>query len=297
MANLICMASMVAWAIGLPAATQLIGPVPPLTLTAARMGMAALFLVPLWWMIEGRGALTAAHWGRGIAIGGSTIGLGAFLLVIGQGLTNEVTVAIISASMPLIGMTIEVVLDGRRITPALVLGIALSLAGGLMALGSGGGLSLGLGAGLCFASVAIFTLGSRMSVTAFPALSPLGRSAVTVTGAALATGLGALIWTLLGGPQPDWPALGWGSFGALAIYALMGMAISQLLWILSVGHLGIGLASLHINAAPFYVMILLFALGSPWNWAQAFGALVVGAGVLMAQGLLSPKSLASDQTG
>lgn len=29
MANLICMASMVAWAVGLPAATQLIGPAPP----------------------------------------------------------------------------------------------------------------------------------------------------------------------------------------------------------------------------------------------------------------------------
>lgn len=259
--------------------------------------MAALFLVPLWWMIEGRGAFQAAHWLRGMVIGGSTIGIGAFLLVIGQGLTNEVTVAIISASMPLIGMALEVGLDGRRITVALVLGIALSFAGGLMALGSGGGVALGVGALLCFVSVVIFTLGSRLSVTALPTLSPLGRTAVTVAGAALTTGAGALIWTLLGGPQPDWAVLGWGSLGALAIYALMGMAISQVLWIVSVGHLGIGLASLHINATPFYVMILLFALGSPWVWAQALGALIVGVGVLVAQGMFSPKAITTDQTG
>jgi drug/metabolite transporter (DMT)-like permease len=73
--------------------------------------------------------------------------------------------------------------------------------------------------------------------------------------------------------------------GALAIFAIGGLAISQVLWIRSVGHLGIALSSLHINATPFYVMLILFALGGAWNWTQAAAALVVGVGVLIAQGV------------
>ena len=67
------------------------------------------------------------------------------------------------------------------------------------------------------------------------------------------------------------------------LYAVTGLALSQVLWILSVGQLGIGLASLHINAAPFYVMAILYALGGPWNATQALGAAIVGVGVLIAQ--------------
>lgn len=287
-ANVICMLSMLVWAAGLPAAELLIGKVPPLPLTAARMAMAAAVLLPLWLVLEGATPLKSAHWGKGIVIGGLTIGLGAFMLVIGQSMTGPVTVAIISASMPLIGIAIEVILDGRKITPALVIGLVLALIGGVMALGSGAAsVNLGLGALFCFASVLIFTIGSRLTVTAFPALSPLGRTTLTLTGAAILTSVAALIHAASGATGPDWALLGWPEFGALAIFSIGGLAISQVLWIMSVGHLGIGLASLHINATPFYVMLILFVLGAAWSWPQAIAATVVGLGVLIAQDLFS----------
>ena len=68
--------------------------------------------------------------------------------------------------------------------------------------------------------------------------------------------------------------------------AIGGLAISQVLWIMSIGSLGIAMSSLHINATPFYVMLILFALGGAWNWTQATAAAVVGLGVLVAQGLV-----------
>lgn len=287
-ANVICMLSMLVWAAGLPAAELLIGKVPPLPLTAARMAMAAAVLLPLWLVLEGATPLKSAHWGKGIVIGGLTIGLGAFMLVIGQSMTGPVTVAIISASMPLIGIAIEAILDGRKITPALVIGLVLALIGGVMALGSGAAsVNLGLGALFCFASVLTFTIGSRLTVTAFPALSPLGRTTLTLTGAAILTSVAALIQAATGATSPDWVLLGWPEFGALAIFSIGGLAISQVLWIMSVGHLGIGLASLHINATPFYVMLILFVLGAAWSWPQAIAAAVVGLGVLIAQDLFS----------
>ncbi|NBW25770.1 MAG: EamA family transporter, partial [Betaproteobacteria bacterium] len=186
------MLSMLVWSMGLPAADVLIGPVPPLPLTAARMTLACACLLPIWWWREGTAVLLGANWARGIAIGGSTLGLGAFLMVAGQGLTDAVTVAIISASMPVVGIAIEVLLDGRKLSRGLVVGVALSLLGGVMALDGGNQqLALGLGALMCFASVLVYTLGSRMTVTSFPDLSPLGRTTVTLTGAAVVTTVAA----------------------------------------------------------------------------------------------------------
>ena len=286
-ANLLCMLSMLVWAVALPAADLLIASVPPLPLTAARMALASACLLPLWWWLEGGAALRNAPWGRAILIGGSTIGGGAFMLVVGQGMTNAVTVALVSASMPLIAIAIEVVLDARRLTAALVVGVLLSLGGGAMAMSTGaGGVGLGLGALLCFLAVLLFTLGSRATVTAFALLTPLGRTTVTLTGAALTTCAAAGLNALLGGAAPQWALLGFKEFAALALFSIGGLAISQMLWIMSVGSLGIALSSLHINATPFYVMGTLFALGGAWNWTQAWAAAVVALGVLVAQGIV-----------
>lgn len=298
-ANLLCMLSMLVWAVALPAADLLIASVPPLPLTAARMALASACLLPLWWWLEGGAALRNAPWGRAILIGGSTIGGGAFMLVVGQGMTNAVTVALVSASMPLIAIAIEVVLDARRLTAALVVGVLLSLGGGAMAMGSGaGGVGLGLGALLCFLAVLLFTLGSRATVTAFALLTPLGRTTVTLTGAALTTCAAAGLNALWGGAAPQWALLGFNELAALALFSIGGLAISQMLWIMSVGSLGIALSSLHINATPFYVMGTLFALGGAWNWTQAWAAAVVALGVLVAQGIvrLGPAATGSAQS-
>lgn len=287
LANLLCMLSMLVWSMGLPAADVLIGLVPPLPLTAARMVTACACLLPVWWLREGTAVLRAAAWKQGIAIGGGTLGLGAFLMVAGQGLTDAVTVAIISASMPVVGIGIEVLLDGRRLTPELLIGLVLSLTGGVLALdGRGGSPGLGWGALLCFASVLVYTLGSRMSVTSFPGLTPLGRTTITLCGAALVTTVAALVHAGLGGAQTQWAQIGWPQVSALAVFAIGGMALSQLLWIRAVGQLGIALSSLHINATPFYVMLMLFALGGRWSWEQALAAAIVAAGVLIAQDVI-----------
>ena len=47
----------------------------------------------------------------------------------------------------------------------------------------------------------------------------------------------------------------------MLLFSIGALGLSQLLWIMSVERLGIGLSAMHINAAPFYVMLILFALG------------------------------------
>lgn len=286
-ANMLCTLSMIIWAAGLPAADFLIPHVPALQLSTARVALAAAVLLPVWWWLDrARARLTGAEWLRGLGIG-AMLGLGALTLLLGQGMTDAVTVAVISATMPVIGIALEVVLDRRRLTAGILIGVLLSLAGGAITLlNKLGGLQVGLGAALCLLSIVAFTLGSRLTVTAFPSLTPIGRTTVTLAGAALVSFVAAMVAMATGDARPDWAALGWPEFGALLIFSIGGLAISQILWIMAVGRLGIGLSSLHINLTPFYVMAILYAMGGSWNWMQALGAAIVGLGVLVAQGVI-----------
>lgn len=286
-ANLLCMLSMLIWASGLPAAELIIPLLLPEQLNALRMGLAALFLLPIWLLAEGWRPLVRVNWLRGIAVG-SLIGLGAWLLILGQARGGPVTVAVISATMPVVGIALEVLFDGRRMTIALTVGLLLAVAGGFLALDfAAGGPALGYGALFCFASVVSFTLGSRLTVTAFPDESPLGRTAVTLTGAALVACVVVLAQTAAGVPLPGFAAWGWPEVGAMLLFSVGAVGIAQVLWIMAIGRIGIGLSSLHMNAAPFYVMLILFAAGGSWNWSQALAAAIVGLGVLIAQGMLT----------
>lgn len=285
-ANLICMVSLLIWASALPAADLIIPLLSPEHLNAMRMALAALTLVPVWVLAEGWRPLTRVNWLRGILVG-SLIGLGAWFLVMGQSRGGPVTVAVISATMPVVGIALEVVLDGRRMTWALTIGLLLAVLGGFLALDfSAGGLSLGIGALFCFASVLSFTIGSRLTVTAFPNESPLGRTAVTLVGASVAAGVVVLGQTAFGEPLPSFAAWGLPEIGALLLFSVGAVGIAQVLWIMAIGKIGIGLTALHMNAAPFYVMLILFAFGGLWDWSQAAAAAIVGLGVLVAQEMI-----------
>lgn len=286
-ANLICLASMVIWAAGLPAASLIIPHMPPIALTAARATLAAAVLLTVWWAVEGGRALRHADWLRGAWVGFVALGLASVFVVVALTLTDAVTVAIVTAIMPVVGIVLECVADRRPFTRALALGLALSIFGGLVAL-SGGvtELDLGLGALAALASVLCYTWGSRETVRALPHLTALGRSSVTVAGAAVVMVIAALGDGLIRDAWPDWGAIGLWEFTGLAIFGIGSMAVSQLLWIISVGRIGSGAASLHMNAVPFYVMLIVFLFGGVWNWWQTLGAVIVVVGALIAQGLI-----------
>jgi drug/metabolite transporter (DMT)-like permease len=286
-ANLICLASMMIWAAGLPAADLIVPHMPPLALTAARATLAAMVLVPIWWAVEGAGAVRGSDWRRGTWVGFVTLGLASVFVILALTWTDAVTVAIVTATMPVAGIALECALDRRPFTRALGLGLGLSIFGGLVALAGGTvKLDLGLGALAALASVLCYTWGSRETVRALPGLTSLGRSAVTVAGAAVVMLIAALADGVVRDAWPDWNSIGLREFSGLAIFGIGSMAVSQLLWIVSVGRIGIGAASLHMNAVPFYVMLIVFLLGGAWNWWQAAGAVIVVTGAMVAQGLL-----------
>ncbi len=285
--NLICLASMVVWAAGLPAADLILPHMPPLALTACRALLAAAVLLPAWWLVDGGKVVLGANWLRGAWVGFVTLGLASVLVIIALRLNDPVTVAIVSAIMPVIGILLECVADHRPFTRALAIGLVLSVAGGLIAVrGAEGEISFGIGVLAALGSTTLYTWGSRETVKAFPDLSPLGRSTLTIAAGAIVATLVAVCDGLWRDQWPDWAAIGWVEFGGLAAFSIGSMAIAQLLWIVSVGRIGIGAASMHMNAVPFYVMLIVFLMGGPWNWWQTLGAAVVVTGGAIAQGLI-----------
>lgn len=281
--NALGVASMVTWAAGFPAAELLLDSWPPLALIAVRFTLAIALLLPVWLILEGPRRVFGARWGYGSLLGGLGFGTAATLLLVAQSLTDPVTVALIASMTPVCAALIEIVNKQRRMTRNLALGLLASVIGGAIATSQVAPTQLGLGALCAVAACFLFSWGSFATVRDLPNLSPLGRTSVTLAGGALTAGLfvgvaHAIGWTVL----PTRPVDGL-QMSYLLIYALAGMALSQLMWIASVGRLGVAIASLHINIAPFYVMLMMLALGADWSWTKAFGAAIVALGLVIAQ--------------
>ncbi|WP_037313855.1 DMT family transporter [Ruegeria halocynthiae] len=274
---------MLTWAAGFPAAEVLLQSWPPIALFAARMGLAVVFLVPIWVLIDGPGRVMRARWGHAMRVGGLGLGTGMFLIILAQKLTDPVTVAIIASCAPLFATLLELAAGTRRLKWNFAFGLAISVVGGLIATSAVAPAQLGLGAACAIVSTGLFCWASMATARDFPELSQVGRSTITLVGgvvmaavlifAAAQIGMDVMPQTSIDGQQ----------IGMLAIYALISLGMSQVFFIASVGKLGVALASFHINIAPFYVMLIMLILGEEWNWTRALGAGIVALAVVLAQ--------------
>ncbi len=281
--NTLAVASMLTWAAGFPAAEVLLQSWPPISLFAVRIALAVLVMVPIWLILDGPARVLGARWGHAFFVGGLGIGAGMFLILVAQKLTDPVTVVIIASCAPLIATLLELAAGTRRLRRNFALGIAISILGGLIATSAVAPAQLGLGAACAVVSTALFCWASMATARDFPELSQLGRSTITLAGglstaAVLVPVAGVLGLEVMPTRQVDAPQM-----GMLVFYALFSMGLSQFFFIASVGKLGVALASFHMNITPFYVMIVMLALGEDWNWTRALGAALVALAVVLAQ--------------
>ena len=183
--NAILIACISIFALGFPAAEFLLDDWDILTIITVRNVFAFALLFVIWIVLEGSATVKNANWIKGIWIGGIGFGMGSFLLLYLQSVTTPVIAALSTATMPLAAVTLEVFLDGRRITQWFLLGIILVLFGGFLATGATlDNVSFGLrfGALLIFLPAAIFAWGSRATVKNLPEMTSLGQTTITTFG-------------------------------------------------------------------------------------------------------------------
>jgi len=280
--NVFAVVAIVLWAIGFPAAEELLDVMDPITLITMRIAMACCVMVPIWWVVDGP-AIFRAPWGWGLTMGGGTFGIGTFLLLVAQDLTDAVTVAIVAALTPLVAATIEVFFGRRRFNRTLVIGLLVALAGGVVSIGGNLTFEFGVGAVLVVVAGAFFMLGSHLAVDALPHLSPVGRATLPFVGGFVLLSIVWLIARPLGWAEGPGRALTGDEWGMLAVYAIGAMALSQMFFIGAIGKIGVTMASFHMNVAPLYVMLIMVALGAAWSWPQAIGGAVVVFGAIYVQ--------------
>lgn len=281
--NALAMGSILLWAAGFPAADLLLQIWRPEWLIMVRLTAAVVAMLAAWLILEGPVAMWQAQWRKGLWIGLIGFGLGTYLLLLAQWFTDPVTVTLIAAATPISATVIELFSGQRRINRRFAQGLAASVVGGLIATGGSFSADLGWGVLLAVAAGMLFAWASNAAVRDFPALSPLGRSTVTMAGACLFA-IPLVLGCHLAGVSvvPDEPMTRHQA-GLLAIYAFAALGLSQVLFIASVGRIGVALTSFHINIAPFYVMLILLGMGGDWNWPKAAGAMLVAAGVVISQ--------------
>jgi len=273
------------WAVGFPVAEILMQSWGVIALASVRQILAVAALLFVWILADGWDRVLAAPWWRGFGVGGIGFGFGAALLLVGQQMSDPVTPAIAAAMMPIAGAGLEVILDGRRLRRQLVIGIALAMVGGYLATGvklTEG--SFGLGALLCLLAVVLFAWATRATTRDFSGLSPIGQTTITLAGGMLFLVITYGVLFLAGFKATEIGMTDTTHIILILVLALVTQAFAQLLWIWAAGRLGILLASFHMNAVPFYVMVtVVLLLGGEWNAMQAVGAALVAAGVMVAQ--------------
>ena len=288
--NFICVFSILLFAMGFPAAEYLLDDWDVVSVITARNVFSFILIFLIWLSIEGVQKVKSAKWFKGFVIGVSGFGIGAFLILYLQSLTTPVIAALAVATMPVFAVSLEMLLDGRKMTFWFFFGVVLVLWGGYIA--SGASLienNIGFAILIGFLGVALFAWGSRATVKSLPGMTTLGQVAVTSFGMAGLSIVLYFIGTTFMDLTISASSITLKHLGLVLIYAWLGLGISQILWIKAVSQLGIGIASFHLNAVPFYVMFMLFLLGDQWVWHQAIGALIVITGVIMAQQKSSKK--------
>ncbi|HIE75972.1 MAG TPA: DMT family transporter [Gammaproteobacteria bacterium] len=284
-ANANCFAAMLLWATGFVALEYLLDDWGVLSLSSLRLTVSVVFLVLWWGWTEGWAKVFGASWRKGLIIGGFGWGVGSVLLLMGQKLSDPVTVTIVVAMMPIAGAATEIVFDNRRLSWRLVVGIILAVLGGYLA--TGAQLTqehFGFGVALCLGAILLFAWVTRATTRQLETLSRTGQTAVTLCGGMLVTLAWCGISIVAGLGETHIGTIDTGDWLPLFIVLLPSSGIAQLLWIHGAGKLGILLASFHMNAVPFYVMVILVSLSlGQWHWLQAGAVALVALGVLVSQ--------------
>jgi drug/metabolite transporter (DMT)-like permease len=285
--NAFATVSMVAWAAGFPAAEALLDTWDPLAMVLGRFLMAMTLIIPLWMLTGGPARSRGLRWSRGLFVGGIGFGGGAWSILISQWYTDPVTVAIIAATTPLAATLVAWWYDRQPLTRGFTLGLIATLIGGLIATGVASGQAmpadLGPGAAMAVTSALLFSWASHHIVRDLPDADVLTRTVISSLGALIFIALAYAAFLAVGlTALPPLPLSGT-DWGLIALYGILAFGISQFAWIAAADKLGVAVAAFHINIAPFYVMLILVALGGAWSWPQAIGAAIVGAGVILAQ--------------
>jgi drug/metabolite transporter (DMT)-like permease len=276
------------WGMNIPMTKVLLETFDPMLLAALRTVIAALVLLVVVTVTEGRGPdgppISMRHWLI------CSLAFGGFLTLYNLGLrfTEPVTAAAIMAGTPVYAAVCLRLFTGARLVPGFPVAATLTVIGALVAVFGRGDASALAGAHggelLIVASFVCWNLYTLTSQRWFaPHVSQVRRTCYGLAGAgAWAT----LAWLALAGlglvstPQglPTGLPLLW-----LMMTAVLATGMGVMLWNIGVSHLGLANGSLWQNMVPVFGVLVALLFGFLPTASQLAGGAIVLAGVLWMQ--------------
>ena len=284
--NLVTVLGMALWASGFPATEILLESWHPLLLAATRLLTASLVLIGIIAMTGRLAELRAVPWRAVIQIGSLGIGVSTICLIWGQSYSDPITVSIITTGLPACAAVMGFLAGDDRPTARVLAGVALAIAGGIVATVAASSEGPGFRGGeiLNLCGVILFTWYTRASIRRLSMLSAITKACVTL-------GVGGLfivpvIAIVVATGLVERPAYDLSPKSLALCFYMGGIAVgcSMTLWMYGARLLGVTVAAIHQNTVPFWVMILsVLLIGQQLFLGQIWGALLVIAGALLAQ--------------
>ncbi len=282
--NFFCISAMVLWASGFPAKDILLLNFDPLFVYVLGLLLASIIALLIWFMFEGYINLKSFPILKCLLYGGFGFGAGGCIFIYAQSLSNAVTVAIAAAFMPIFGTILEILSDNRVLKLQYLIGLIVSIIGGIVMTFGFEDNSYYIWGLLCsLPGVFLFAWGSREITKTLPNYSKIAQGSISILGAAIFVCVPYIMIKFDSGYISILKAMTLEQIYCIIIFAAFGISISQVLWIVGVSKLGIAMASIHMNSAPFYVMVFVFFLGGSWIWVQFFALILVVIGVFLTQ--------------
>jgi drug/metabolite transporter (DMT)-like permease len=259
--------------------------VPPFTLVLARVGLAALALLPVVLLLGERLPATAAGWWPFVVQAAINNVIPFTLMVYGQHRIAAGLASVLNATTPLLTLVVARVFAGETLTASKLAGVLLGIVGvgvlvGPEALGSNASSVIGM---LCILGGTLSYAFSALWMRRLRHIPPLVTSAAQLTcSTAMLLPLAAAVdrfWLL---PTPPAPAL-----LAVVGFALLSTALAYIVFFrinATAGPTNVMLVTLLIPVTATLLGVLI--LGETVTAHQIVGALVIASGLLVIDGRL-----------
>lgn len=273
------------WASNVIAARIAPGEVSPVLLGGLRWIVACGILTPLVWkpMVAERATL-ARHWLFFLLAAGAGYTLYSVLFFGAGNLTSGVNIAMLCAVVPVFTIVFAWIFLGMRAGPAVLIALALTVAGALMVATRGDFSvirSLAFNAGdIMMICASLMHAGYTVSLRNRPAMPPLVFFAAMCV-VAFVTSLPFMVWEIVAG-KAIWP-----SWKGVALFLYVGIfptLLSQLFYMRGVELIGPQRTGLFYNFVPVTGALMAVALlGEPFAWYHGAGFALVLAGIVLAE--------------
>ncbi|MDB5646720.1 DMT family transporter [Methylobacterium sp.] len=279
--------TMLLWGGNVVASKWAAGEVSPQVLTCLRWAFACLALA-----LPARAGLVAEwdrlrrHWRYVLLMGACGYTLYASLFYAAGLFTSGINIALFQGAIPVLVILINYVVHRVAVTGAQILGVAVTLAGAVVAASHGdwrvlAHFAFNRGDVLMLAACALYA-GYTVALSARPKVSGLSFfTAVAVS--ALLTSLPPLAaeWTL---GHTIWPTpKGW----AIVLFVALGPSlVAQLAFMRGVELIGPNRAGLFVNLVPIFgAGLAILLVGEPFRWHDALALALVVGGIAIAERL------------